>query len=427
MNVLIVENSRFYQQILSKLILDAGATATFTETGASAIEMLKSSPFDMVCFALHLQDMNGIHFCKQARTLQSAKNIPFILLTSADSNDTYSESLKSGVTEVFNKADSDRFALYLKEVIQEKSFRPMHGKVLIIEDSKFISDMVAAYVNTLGLSSDQFTTGEEALKSFAINDYDLIVTDIILEGKMNGMAVVREVRRIGNKKQRTPILAMSGMDDVARKIELLKSGANDFISKPLNEDELITRVKNLVVNKQLMDTVEIQQAQLLEMAMTDQLTRLYNRHYLSDIAPKKINESYANKQPLSLLIVDLDHFKNVNDTYGHASGDVVLKAVADVIHELCKTEGIAARFGGEEFVIVLPQCDLKCAQDKAEKLRKNTEALNPDDIHITASIGIATLPLKHSCDFEALFAAADKAVYEAKESGRNRAVVQIVA
>lgn len=164
-----------------------------------------------------------------------------------------------------------------------------------------------------------------------------------------------------------------------------------------------------------------QQEELIKLAMTDQLTSLYNRHSLFDIGPKYLSDALRHKFSVSLLVIDLDHFKNVNDTHGHGVGDVVLKAIGQVLNDNCRTEDFVARFGGEEFVKLLSHCDIDSAFTKAENLRISIEKCKPNGLTITSSIGVAAMTKDDN--FENLFDKADKAVYLAKESGRNKVII----
>lgn len=154
------------------------------------------------------------------------------------------------------------------------------------------------------------------------------------------------------------------------------------------------------------------------LAMRDQLTGLYNRHYLQEIANQKLSEAFRHQQPLCLLILDLDLFKNINDTYGHPFGDEVLRRFAALLNEQSRLEDIVARVGGEEFVIIIDQCNVEQAKKKAELIRVGTAALKPNNIPISVSIGISELNLKGE-SFSELMKRADIAVYEAKNNGRN--------
>jgi two-component system cell cycle response regulator len=188
------------------------------------------------------------------------------------------------------------------------------------------------------------------------------------------------------------------------------------------EEELLARVRNLIENKQLLDQVERQRKRLKELAHTDQLTSLLNRHCIVDVVPQLIQSTIKRKQYLSVIIVDVDHIKSINDEHGHSTGDVVLAETGRLLKEWCEPEDLAIRFGGEEFVLVLPDCSSRQAQKRAQALRQAIIDLKPEGISITASFGVTTAPARRLSNFETLFEIADKAVYKAKETGRNRVV-----
>ena len=217
-----------------------------------------------------------------------------------------------------------------------------------------------------------------------------------------------------------PILAMSDLNDAVRRVELLTAGVSDYVQKPILDEELLERVRNLIRMRHLLDQVEKQRLDMRDLAMVDQLTQLYNRHFLMDIGLSKVSEAIRHNIELSLLVIDLDHFKSVNDTYGHPTGDQVLEKIASVLKKACRYEDIAARYGGEEFVVMLSHCSESDTMNKAEKLRTQIEAISFDQFSVTASIGVACLPKEGGCDFKKLFELADAALYEAKQNGRNR-------
>ncbi len=168
--------------------------------------------------------------------------------------------------------------------------------------------------------------------------------------------------------------------------------------------------------------MESQQQRLEEMAMTDQLTGLLNRRYLREVIDRRISESTRHQTPLSVVVMDIDHFKRFNDTHGHATGDVVLAEAAHLLKDSCRREDFAVRFGGEEFVLVMPHCRGEDANKRADVLRQTLEAARPAGLQVTASFGVTELPLDRTVDFDALFDQADQALYAAKEGGRNRVV-----
>lgn len=189
------------------------------------------------------------------------------------------------------------------------------------------------------------------------------------------------------------------------------------------EDKVHARVGNLVMNKQLLERVEEQRRHLYELAITDQLTGLYNRNSLSEFAEAKIAEANRHDFPLSVVVIDIDHFKQINDRYGHLVGDEVLAAAGEVLQRNVRSEDVAVRFGGEELLLLLTHCTALDARTQAERLRREVAALEcGPGVPITASLGIASRPAGQTVDFEALVRAADGAVYEAKAQGRNRVV-----
>ena len=213
---------------------------------------------------------------------------------------------------------------------------------------------------------------------------------------------------------------MTGHDDANLRIKLLHAGINDYVTKPPIEEELAARVNNLITNKRLADQVRKQQRSLFNIAMTDQLTTCHNRHSLSDYAPKYIKDAVRYDYPLSVMILDLDFFKRINDEFGHTTGDIVLSDIGKLLMATCRQGDIVSRIGGEEFLILLPHCNIYDALHKAENIRSMIELSEPAGLNITASIGIASLIKQHNEDFDNLYKAADSAVYQSKENGRNQ-------
>ncbi|MEE4330279.1 MAG: diguanylate cyclase, partial [Wenzhouxiangella sp.] len=252
------------------------------------------------------------------------------------------------------------------------------------------------------------------------------ISDILVEGDMSGIALVGALRQRYPDKIRTPILAMSGMDDDVRRIELFRLGINDFITKPVIFEEAAARIRNLVVQKQLFDQVQQQRIQLYEMAMTDPLTGLYNRNSLAEFANKISSAANRHDMALSVIVIDLDHFKQVNDRHGHLIGDQVLASVGQALLESCRQEDFAVRFGGEEMLLILPHCSLKDAAERAEQIRARIERLKPAGVEVTASIGVSAKAAGRDIELQHLIRIADKAVYAAKADGRNQVIVHPV-
>lgn len=423
MNVLVIDPSKLFRTVWDRMVLRIGQEPVSVETGAKGLTVLRERHIDLVCVSLNLPDMTGIEFCKQLRAQKQHSNIPVILLTSTHDKQLREQAFQAGVTEIHSKTDVDALLQRVKLFVNELS-RAISGRVLYIEDSSVVAHVMLGILKGMELEVDHFTSADEAFENFQSVNYDLIISDIMVEGQMSGVGLVTRIRGMEGEKARVPILAVSGLDDTTRRVELFRLGINDFISKPPIKQEVIARVTNLITNKQLFDQVKMQQKHLYDLAMRDHLTGLYNRNSLKEFANKYFSEAARHEYPLSLLLIDLDHFKSINDEHGHLAGDSVLEQVGEMLRANCREGDFAARFGGEEFLLILPHCDLSSAKTKAELIRKEIEQLEPDGIPLSASIGVTARARGSAADLEDLFRVADTAVYEAKARGRNCIVIK---
>lgn len=419
MNVLIVDHSKVFRTVLDKMVTGLGHRGFAVETAEEALDWLQRETIHIVCAALTLPGMDGITLCQQLRALPQYQKTPYILLTSTEDQHLRHEAFEAGVTEIESRTEAGELTRRLRLFLQGDAV-PIHGRVLYIEDSEVASHIILGLLKQMQLEVDHFRTADEALAAFEQRDYDLIVSDVLLEGPISGVGLVTRVRALSGNKRRVPILALSGMDETSRRIELFRLGINDYVTKPPLEEELRARVRNLIVNKQLLDQVEQQSSELYELAMRDTLTGLYNRNSLREFAPKYFCNAARYDHPLSLLVIDLDHFKNVNDRYGHLTGDTVLARTGELLGKICRDGDFAARVGGEEFVVLLNQCAPGDAERRADEIRQRLAELRPEGVSVTASIGVSGRPLGRNLKFEELFRVADHAMYEAKKLGGNR-------
>ena len=241
---------------------------------------------------------------------------------------------------------------------------------------------------------------------------DLILLDIGMP-EMDGYEVLEKLQRVIGINI-PPVIFVTGNNTNEDEEKGLLLGAVDYIKKPFHSVIVKARVHTQIILKQQRDA-------LSHRASHDQLTGLHNRNHLSDEGSRKFSRAKRTGDKLSVIMLDIDHFKQVNDTYGHLKGDDVLKEVASVLKTNKREEDFCARFGGEEFVVVLEGCSSKDAKIKAEELRKKIELLNPYDVRVTSSFGVCELNNKHE-KFESLLRDADTVLYKAKENGRNKVI-----
>ena len=421
MRALIVEDAAAFRQLVVKICADINVEAVAAASAEEALAAVGSASFDLFIVDLHLGNMDGLELCRRLRKQQALSLTPIILLTADDGDQLQQRAFDSGISEIIPKTESETLHDALR-IFVDRIARKVQGSVLYIEDSRSVANLMLAYLQDAGLSVDHFTAADEALQHFTRNAYDLIISDIVVEGSMSGIGLLRAIRAFRDERKNTPFLALSASDDTQRRILALRQGADDFISKPVHREELIARSSNLISKKQLMDTVLEQQNELQLRTITDDLTGLYNKAYLTANGQQMLSCSHRHRYPLSIMVVDLDHFKRINDEHGHDVGDEVLKGVGQLLKSSCRNEDLAARFGGEEFIIVLPHCSLSSARNKAESLREQLQSLTPAGLPISASIGVSGTQKDEASTYEALFRQADQALYKAKEQGRNRVV-----
>jgi len=423
--ILVVEPSNVYQLVIQQFLEEHKCSPLFVKTGKEAHELIEFSTFDLICVAMELPDMTGVEFCQKIRRIESySETTPIVMITTNDNKSTLESALHAGASEIFHKNSLNKFSSFLARQAFNKTFKPeAAGNILYLEDSLAESTLVIAHLEERGHTVTHFTSAEDALASFKQSDYDLVLTDNFLDGTLTGIDVVKTIRSHDANKN-IPILALSATSNEQQKLELLQSGANDYVTKPVLPEELLMRVQSLIITKKLLEELEKQRKHFKEIAMKDQLTGLFNRHFLMEVGPKSIKEAHRHGHELSMLVIDLDKFKVINDTHGHATGDTVLESMGSLLLENCRDEDIACRFGGEEFVLVLPHCDITGAKAKAEALRASIENTKPAGLTVTASIGVSCLLLGTPDDnLASIFSRADAGTFQAKDNGRNQVVV----
>ncbi len=300
----------------------------------------------------------------------------------------------------------------------------MNRTLLIIDDSKAIRTQVGQIFSDGRLFAKilKAADGIEAFKILVNNKVDIILCDIEMPG-IDGLKFLAMLQSREDLKK-IPVIMLTSHGDLSTKVRGLESGACDYITKPFEPAEMVARVHVQMQIKALQDELRRSNELLLQLAQTDPLTRLYNRRHLYEKLEIELNRCHRGGNPLSLIMTDIDHFKMVNDQYGHQVGDEVLTKVADLLQEQLRTYDMAARYGGEEFCLVLPETDLEAACDVAERIRQRVEEMSfpaPMEKHtLTMSFGVAAYDGTVEGSIDEIIRAADDALYEAKKSGRNQ-------
>lgn len=299
----------------------------------------------------------------------------------------------------------------------------MTKSILIIDDSAAIREQLTRELVETGLFARIVPAedGIEAFKLLCATPFDLILCDLEMP-RIDGFKLLTMIA--GRPELRDiPVIMLTGHGDRELKIKLLGLGASDYVTKPFDAGELIARVKVQLKIKSLQDELKKSNEMLKKLSNTDPLTQLYNRRYMMTMLEKELLRAERKGRPLSLAMIDIDHFKQVNDRYGHLHGDQVLACVAEFIQHGLRRYDFAARYGGEEFVVTLPETDHGDALVIAERIRSQVQCHQHGQLgqqQVTVSIGVATYPTAAIASVDALLREADEALYRAKASGRNR-------
>jgi two-component system cell cycle response regulator len=257
MKVLIVAPSSSVVFTLTTQFGSYGFECRTAVDGQSALNALEREPADVLCFTYELPDMDGIDFLIAAKARKVLHHQPCLMFASTEDKDVTVRALTAGVTECFSKHDQDRLEQFIKR-FAENNHRNLHGRVLLVEDSASSALYFRQVLERIGLHVDCCRNAEDAIKQFSAQEYDLVLIDYVLDGVKSGLAVIRAVRESKRHKAQTPILAISSFGDTARKVEIFRSGANDFVSKPMVAEELEVRVHNLLNTQNLMRRLESQ-------------------------------------------------------------------------------------------------------------------------------------------------------------------------
>jgi len=304
--------------------------------------------------------------------------------------------------------------------MENETIQIYEKNVLVIDDSPTVRHKIKLILKRARLFDNHYEAEDATIGLSIMGDkhIDLVICDVVMPG-MDGFEFLQQMKSTPQWRD-IPVIMLTGQDQIQQKIYGLDTGASDYLTKPFNHGELIARVRVQLKVKQLQDELKIAKQRYKELSVTDFLTQIYNRRHFMDLFNLEFARSKRYGLDLSLIIMDIDNFKHINDTYGHLQGDKVLREISAIIKTVIRTNDTFARYGGEEFVLMLPQTNLDGSLQVAEKIRQKIEEKNFEGPgRITISLGAACYPCLAIEEQEALIKAADNALYEAKRRGKN--------
>ncbi len=419
-------------------------------SGKEALAICERAECDLVLLDVMMPDMDGFEVCRRLKSNPVTHHIPVVMVTALDQPSDRVRGLDAGADDFLTKPTPNieliarvRSLARLKMVIDELRMRAATtreigirspdrdavtdsgrgGRVLIVDDRPGSYERVAAM---LGEEHEVDIEPNPSQALFrADGNYDLLIVSLSLEN-FDGLRLCSQVRSL-DRTRNLPILAITEPDNNARMLRELEIGVNDYLMRPIDKNELLARSRSQVRRRRYTERLRDNVQMSIEMAITDALTGLFNRRYMESHLGTLVEQAAARGKPLTALVLDIDYFKSVNDTHGHDAGDDVLREFALRIKRSIRGIDLACRYGGEEFVIIMPETDMAVAAMVAERLRRRIAAdpfaiqQGTKTIAVTISIGIAALRGRED-SAACLLKRADQALYRAKRDGRNRVV-----
>jgi two-component system, cell cycle response regulator len=420
-------------------------------SGAEALAVCERAECDIVLLDVMMPDMDGFEVCRKLKSNPATHHIPVVMVTALDQPSDRVKGLEAGADDFLTKPVTDvalvsrvRSLARLKMVTDELRMRALTSKEIGIQSPEreavaetgrggrvlIVDDRASSYERLVATLSTEHTVDiepdpSEALFHAAEGDYDLAIVSLGLKD-FDGLRLCSQIRSL-ERTRNVPILAVAEADNNQRLIRGLEIGVNDYLIRPVDRNEMLARVRTQIKKKRYTERLRDNVQASIEMAITDALTGLFNRRYMETHLGTLMEQAASRGKPLALLILDIDYFKSINDGHGHDAGDDVLREFSLRIRKSIRNIDLACRYGGEEFVIVMPETDIAVAAMVAERIRRRiaTEPFaiqeGARNLDVTISIGIAALagPADTAA---AVLKRADTALYRAKRDGRNRVV-----
>ncbi len=419
-------------------------------SGQAALELAAAHHPDIILLDVMMPDMDGFETCRRLKADPATRHIPVVLVTALDGREERIKGLEAGADDFVTKPIDDvvllarmRSLTRLKSIMDELRsreesgrrlgvdtdaagrLRATGGRILLIDDDPRQVERIRSQLG----GEHRLTVETDIEKGLAAlrGPFDLVIANTASRG-FDGLRLVAQSRSMESTRP-LPVLAVVDPHERARMIKALELGANDILATPIDVEELAARARTQVRRKRYADFLRQKLDYSLEMAVTDALTGLHNRRYMAGQLQALVGRANQGGEPVALLMMDIDHFKAVNDGFGHDAGDEVLREFAVRLATKVRAVDLPCRMGGEEFVVVMPGTRLEDAVRIADRIRADMAGapfpVMGGDAHlqITISIGVAATTGRDDTP-DALLKRADEGVYEAKSAGRNRVIAR---
>jgi two-component system cell cycle response regulator len=440
-------NVKFLEARLSAEYFDVLTAAN----GFEALALCERGECDIVLLDVMMPELDGFEVCRRLKSNPSTHHIPVVMVTALDQPSDRVRGLEAGADDFLTKPVNDlalisrvRSLARLKMVTDELRMRAITSREIGIENPEreaiaemgrngrilIVDDRANSYERIAGVLDAEHAvevepSPAEALFRAAEGDYELIIVSLALDN-FDALRLCSQIRQL-ERTRHVPILVVADPDSGPRLARGLEIGVNDYLVRPLDKNELLARARTQIKKKRYAERLRDNVQMSIEAAITDALTGLHNRRYMETHLNGLVEQAASRGKPIAVLVLDIDFFKSINDTHGHDAGDEVLREFALRIRKSIRNIDLACRYGGEEFVIVMPETDMAVARMVAERLRRKIAgepfpiSKGAKSLEVTLSIGIGALNGVGD-NAASILKRADQALYRAKRDGRNRVV-----
>ncbi|MDY6933379.1 MAG: response regulator [Spirochaetota bacterium] len=457
--ILIVDDDPINLKLLAAMLPADKYEIIKANNGEEALEKVYEECPDLILLDIMMPGIDGYEVIRRLKKNSKTMYIPVILVTALGGAEDKAKGLEVGADEFLNKPVNTaelqtrvNSLLLLKEYQEQLSSRTQSEQfftdpilmeqsscklkdppqdhlptnlpsVLLVDDDESDIKLFMHYLSDEAYQLEMVKNGEDAISLAQHKEIDLILLDMLLPG-MDGFEVCKRLKEM-KETRNIQIIAVTSLCDIESKIKGIELGADDFLVKPVDRQELMARINALIKKKAYLDELCGRFQTVLNAAINDKLTNLYNHTYFKHVLDIEIKRSLRQKHPVTLMLIDIDNFKLYNDTLGHLAGDELLKQIAQLFKDHIREVDLAARYGGDEFAIIMPYVGSKEAAIIAERIRQavwemafsHKSLLLPDKLSI--SIGIAFSPFD-ATTMEELIEIADRELYNAKNSGKDQ-------
>ena len=452
--ILVVDDMPLNLKLLTTRLAHDYYVVSTAVNGAEALEKIEAERPDLVLLDIMMPEMDGFEVCRRIRENPETATLPVVMVTALSDVADRVRGLEAGADDFLTKPINEvalmarvRSLLRLKVVMDEWELRektsrqfafdavpapPVDNSIagsrlLLLEDDPNERDFIRNALAAREALVDTTDKIADAASMVRTGYYDLIFASLDLKNE-DALLICPQVRT-HEASRHMPIILLANENGTARAAQGLDLGANDYLTRPIDPNELVARTRTLLRHKRHYDSLRRNYESSLALALVDPLTGAFNRRYLDAHLPRMLARSGVAGKPLSVLMIDIDYFKKINDRHGHAAGDTILKGVVDRIGRGVRPSDLVARMGGEEFAVIMPETGLQAALAIAERLRQRVNATpipvaaaDGPALPVTVSIGCACSDEEHDLGIDEILKQADAALYKAKESGRDRVV-----